>query len=201
MACHVRGQLAASFACTCFFKKCCCVPKMAFYDAADWVGEVEKLEKVVKATQEELANAKRREKSWEREAGELRKEWDRARRQIALLEREKGQCEEEFSCLKDQYDELVQLKEREAVKMKCEIEQCRRELVDKKKQCKWLEGGLKETEEKVKMLEMESERQREIVEEYERKVREDQERKKIRERIEYEEEIRAEIVAKKKKLN
>ena len=101
--------------------------------------------------------------------------------------------------LRESFFELRQKKEREVAEVKHEREQCKRELVDVKDRCRWLEGRLNLMEQRVKELEVVNQRQKTIVEEVQKKEREEEERRKIRDRIEFEKKVRAEIVAKKKK--
>ena len=157
-----------------------------FFDAKDWVKEVMELEDKVKKQEMDISEVKKKEKSWRDEAVGLRKEWERERREKTLIKRDKNRLENEFGSL-----------ERKVMDLRGEVEGGRRAVsVEKERSC-WFEGRVQELERAVKKWENRCNEQSAMIQEQKRKESEQREREKmykdIREKVEYEEKVRADI--------
>ena len=144
------------------------------------------LEDKVKKEEMDISEVKKKEKSWRDEAVGLRKEWERERREKTLIKRDKNRLENEFGSL-----------ECKVMDLRGEVEGGRRAVsVEKERSC-WFEGRVQELERAVKEWENRCNEQSAMIQEQKRKESEQREREKIykdiREKVEYEEKVRADI--------
>ena len=186
-----------------------------FYDARDWEEEVRILEDKVEEGKRVVREGKKREKSWENEVVELRREWERGRHENIMLKNDIDvrKLEGEIKAFRSDsvrqrrvQDGLTMRKnalEQEVLDMRSEVDRGRKALKIEKQKNGSLQGRVDELERVMKKSDRKISEQREMINEWERKqseaiVKENMQRE-IRDRIEFEEQVRDEVIAKRRK--
>ena len=158
--------------------------------------------------------SKKTERSWKNEAIGLRKEWEKERKEKVMLMKDVRKLEGEIKALATEVDRQNRLRDglttkklvlqQELTHMKAQVDKGTKELKTEKQKVYSLQGKLEELERALKKSQRKIQEQTEEINEWQQKENEIKAKQSmqrdIRARIEFEEMVRAEITAKKRRV-